>query len=80
MLFGIDLNLYNVIFEGDALEIVHTLWREDRTWSRYENLINDLKITLHGLQSWLVLYTMKETKKASHLLAKATLQQFAEEN
>lgn len=32
--FGRDLGLHNVILEGDVLEIVHALRREDSTWNR----------------------------------------------
>jgi hypothetical protein len=31
MLFGRDLGLCNIIREGDALEIVHALWKDDKS-------------------------------------------------
>lgn len=70
---------FNVILDGDAMEIVHALWNNDQSWSRYGNLIDDAKILLHSLQLWHVMHTKWEANMAAHLMAKAALQQSVEE-
>ena len=43
VVFCRDLGLKNVILEGDTLNIVHVLHKEEHSWSRYGNLLADTK-------------------------------------
>jgi hypothetical protein len=52
--FGKDLGIQNIILEGNALDIVHALLKEEQFWSRYGNLLNNSKTLLNSLQSWYV--------------------------
>jgi hypothetical protein len=38
--------------EGDSLEVVQALSREECTWGRYGTLINDAKLLLQHVQRW----------------------------
>lgn len=52
--FGRDLGIQNTILEGNALDIVHALRKEEQSWSRYGNLLDNSKTLLNSLQSWYV--------------------------
>lgn len=75
VVFDRDLGLNNFILEGDALEIIHALRKDDQSWCMHGHLIDDSKIILHSLHSWQVQHIRREANTAAHLLAKVALQQ-----
>lgn len=75
MEFGKDLGFQNIILEGDTLDIVQILQKEYQSWSRYGNLIEDLKTLLNSLMSWRVHHVKREANTAVHRLANVALQQ-----
>lgn len=46
------LQLSKVIFEGDSLEIIQALRREEDSWHRFGHLIADAKGMLSRLRGW----------------------------
>ena len=61
--------------EGDALEIVNTLRKEESCWSRYRQLIKDSRAILNSLQSWVVGHVGREANEVAHRLMKFALGQ-----
>lgn len=45
--FGRSLGIHNIILEDNAMKVVHAFRKEDQSWSRYGNLIDNAKITLY---------------------------------
>jgi hypothetical protein len=72
--FGRNLGIHNIILEDNAMEVVHVFRKENQSWSKYGNLIDNAKITLHSLQSWHVTHIRREENMAAHHLVKASLQ------
>lgn len=79
MEFGKDLGFQNIILEGDTLDIVQILQKEYQSWSRYGNLIEDLKTLLNSLMSWHVHHVKREANTTAHCLANVTLEQASEQ-
>jgi hypothetical protein len=70
---------YNdVILEGDALEVVQAMNREEFSCGRYGALINDAKILLQQVQHWKVRHVKRAANAAAHRLAKLAFS-FSEE-
>lgn len=67
------LGLHRVILEGDALQVVQTLRKEGRNWSRYDHLIEDTKRELNCLFKWLGNDVRHNLNGAIHRLANETL-------
>jgi hypothetical protein len=66
----VSLGYSKVILEGDSLEIVNSLQKDDCCWSRYGAMINDAKVLLDSLQEWKVCHARRTANVAAHLLAK----------
>ena len=71
------LAIYQII-EGDALKVVHILWKTESCWSRYRQLINNVNTILKSLQLWYARDIKRETHKAIHHLDKVAIQQLSE--
>jgi ribonuclease HI len=77
--FCCDLGLWNILLEGDALEIVNALLLDDPSWSRYGHLIDDTKLLLQRFCSWEVQHVKRGANMAAHSLAKGALRQSLEQ-
>jgi hypothetical protein len=75
--FSRDLEMQNIILEGDALEIAHALQKEGQFWSRYGQLIVDAKKMLKSLRY--VRHVKREANIVVHYLVKAAIQQSFEQ-
>ncbi|XP_059429159.1 uncharacterized protein LOC132162969 [Corylus avellana] len=69
----VRMELDNVILEGDSMEVVQALRKEECTWGYYGTLINDAKLLLQCVQEWSVCHVMPKANEASHRLAKINL-------
>lgn len=76
--FWRDLEFQRVLVEEDALKIVHALQKKERCWSRYEQLIDDVKTMLNSFQSCYVAHTNKEANIVARYLAKLAIHQSLE--
>jgi ribonuclease HI len=66
----VRLGFTEVILEGDSLEVVQALNREEPSWGRYGSLINDAKRLLQQLHNWKVCHVRRKANEATHRLAK----------
>jgi hypothetical protein len=66
----VRLGFNDVILEGDALEVVQALNREDQSWGRYGALTNEAKRLLRQVQKWKVCHVKRTANEAAHRLAK----------
>jgi hypothetical protein len=66
----VQLGFSDVILEGDSLEVVQALIREEPTWGRYGALINDTKQHLQQIQRWKICHVRRTANEAAHNLAK----------
>jgi hypothetical protein len=67
--FNKDLTLQQVLFEGDALQIVQALKSGGRSWSRLGQL-KDTKPALDNKQNLSIDHIKREAKSVTHCLAK----------
>ncbi|XP_059441892.1 uncharacterized protein LOC132174217 [Corylus avellana] len=67
------LELRHIILEGDSLEIVQLLQKEEGCWSIYGQAVNDTKKRLHSWQGWGIQHVRRSANGAAHQLAKLAL-------
>ncbi|XP_041017938.1 uncharacterized protein LOC121260160 [Juglans microcarpa x Juglans regia] len=65
-----DLDIRNVILEGDALTIVNVVNRDDEDLSWFGHIIEDIKFYPDRRKDWKVVYTPRESNIAAYMLAK----------
>jgi len=71
--FNHKLSFYKVILEGDALQMVHALRKEDSNWCIYDHLIEETMGALHSMQSWKVHHLRHNLNDAAHRLVNVAL-------
>ena len=62
--------MQKIIFEGDALEVIHALRREGTWRGSYGLVIEEAKRNLRHLQEWRVNHVNREANVTAHKLAK----------
>jgi hypothetical protein len=67
------LELGKVIFEGDSLEVVQILKKEEPCLSRYGYMLNDAKAMIGRRQDWTVRHVRMNANEAAYTLAKLAL-------
>jgi hypothetical protein len=65
-----QLGLTDAILEGDSLELVQALRREERSWTKYGPILEETKELLHGCHSWEICHVRRTTNEAVHMTAK----------
>jgi hypothetical protein len=63
------------ILEGDALEVVSALRKEEDSMGSIGQIINDMKILMNDGAQWKVQHVRREGNRAAHTLAKFGIQQ-----
>jgi hypothetical protein len=61
--------LDNVILEGDFMEVVQALSKEECSWGRYGILINDAKLLLLCVQQWSICHVKRQANEVAHRIA-----------
>jgi hypothetical protein len=74
----VKMGYNDVILEGDALEVVQALNREDFLCGRYGAFINDARCLLQQVQNWKVCHVKRVANEVAHKLAKLAFS-FSEE-
>ncbi|KAF5464563.1 hypothetical protein F2P56_014634 [Juglans regia] len=71
--FELSFSFSELMFEGDAVDIIQRINKvgEDQSWMGY--IINDIKQVLHQKEGWSVCYVPREGNYVAHLLAKHAL-------
>lgn len=67
------MGLKDLIPEGDALQMVNILSKNDTNLSQRGLLIVEAKILLHTFARWSVNYTKREANMAAHLSTKEAI-------
>ncbi|XP_059458269.1 uncharacterized protein LOC132187853 [Corylus avellana] len=67
------LELRQALFEGDSLEVVRMMQREDGCWTTYGQIVNDAQERLQHLNGWGINHVGRSANGAAHQLAKLAL-------
>lgn len=67
------LRFFNIILEGDALQIVCAVKLIDENWSKIGHLIDGIKEGLRKLRSWRIEHDKRDANSAVHSLAREVL-------
>lgn len=67
-----DLGYQRVIFEGDSKQVVQNICRA-QPWNLYDQLLEDMRTRLQGLQYHEVVHVSRKANKVAHGLAKLAL-------
>ncbi|XP_042974665.1 uncharacterized protein LOC122306301 [Carya illinoinensis] len=65
-----DLNITEVIFEGDALKVVRAVNNLESSWEWHGQVVEDIKKVLRNRTSWKVIHAYRESNCVAHFLAK----------
>jgi ribonuclease HI len=68
-----DITTQNVMFEGDAKQVVDAINSTMSRWSRFGHLLEDTKHGLQRLSRWKCVYVKHEVNEAAHQLAKRAI-------
>lgn len=72
---GKSLGGHNFVLEGDALEVVNALRKEEDSMGSYGQIINDVKLLMNCGAQWKVQHVRREGNGAAHHLGKLDLKQ-----
>jgi hypothetical protein len=75
VLLGCQLNLADVILEGDSAIVVTALKRTEVCLASYGNLVDEAKQGLCCMQPVVIQHVLREANQAAHLLAKTAVSQ-----
>jgi ribonuclease HI len=65
-----DMGVFDVILEGDSLEVVNAIKEDQNSRRRYGHILDDIKIVLSSLRSWEVMHVKRDANMAAHRLTK----------
>ncbi|XP_059450890.1 uncharacterized protein LOC132181669 [Corylus avellana] len=65
------MDYQNVVFEGDAMEIVRALNNEGNCWTTYGQIVNAAKAEIVQHTGWVVQYVSRLANRVAHRIAKA---------
>lgn len=74
MLLG-QLGITKTIMEGDSLEVVQAMKREECSWARYGPILEETKELLQGFCSWDICHVRRSANEVAHRLAKLAVSQ-----
>jgi hypothetical protein len=68
-----QMGFSNIIMEGDSLEVIHELTRDDNCGTSYGMMINDTKLGLLTIPTWEINHVKQGANIVAHILAKQAL-------
>lgn len=68
-----EMNFYDILMEGDALQIVSAVKMESKYWSRYGHIVDGIKVGLHTLRSWHIDHVKRDANTTAHSLAQEAI-------
>jgi len=68
-----EIGFFDIMLEGDALQIVNAVKAMGYNWSKMGNLINGIKDGLGKLRSWSIEHVKRDANYAAHFLACETI-------
>lgn len=78
VLFCKEIGLFDIVAEGDALQVVKEINLATSNLSRYGHFIDGIKTELSSLRSYNVVYVRRRANFVTHILAKAAITQVIE--
>lgn len=70
-----DFGLHNIILEGDSMQRVNAVNTIGQNWSRYKQIVENIKGILNILKNWQISRTKRETNYGAYGLPKTTIKQ-----
>ncbi|KAF5468578.1 hypothetical protein F2P56_012721 [Juglans regia] len=61
-----ELQWNKVIFEGDAVGIIHVVNRKDCCWEWHGQVVDDIKLILQNRSNWSIQYTNRKYNRVAH--------------
>jgi hypothetical protein len=68
--FTREIGLFDIILEGDTMQIVTAIFTDLSNWSKFGHFIEGIKEEVTSLRSFRVIHTRKEANTAAHILLK----------
>jgi hypothetical protein len=64
--FNEGLRFYDIILEGNAMQIVNAVKAKDKNWTKYEHSVDEIRESLLQLRSWRTDHMKKDADSAGH--------------
>jgi len=71
-MFSKEIGLFDIIPEGDAMQMVKAIFTDLSTWSKFGHFIERINEIVMSLRLFRVVHTRREANSTTHILAKAT--------
>jgi ribonuclease HI len=68
--FCIEVEVQEVIFEGDSMLVVKAIQDSQPNWLPYGQIIDDIKWVMGSLRRWKIRHVKRDANKAAHELSK----------
>lgn len=75
VMFCKEIDLFDIVLEGDALQVVKEINSDNPTLSKHGHFIDGIKSELGFLRSYSVIHVRREANYATHTLAKSVVTQ-----
>lgn len=72
-LFTLNLGCHNIILEGDSLQVIQDIPKDNDNLSCYELMIQDIKSKLLCFSGWSISHVKRESNHLAHSLTRSTL-------
>ncbi|XP_059441827.1 uncharacterized protein LOC132174149 [Corylus avellana] len=70
VLFSKEMSFGNVLFEGDAMQVIKMIDSKGPCFSSYGQFIEGIKLELRGVENARFLHVLRDANNAAHVLAK----------
>jgi hypothetical protein len=70
---GQEIEMFDIILEGDALQIVNAINLESQILNRFGHFIEGIRSKLYSLRSFYVLHVQREANSTAHCLARIAI-------
>jgi ribonuclease HI len=68
-----QLGLSAAIFEGDSIEVVQAVRKEETSWTIFGPVVEEIKEMLKGGHAWDICHVRRAANEAAHLVAKMAI-------
>jgi ribonuclease HI len=65
-----QLGIMEVILEGDSLEVVQAVKKEEESWTNFGPIVEEVKDMLKGCHSWKISHVKRTANEVAHKMAK----------
>lgn len=71
--FSKKMGFYDMIFEGNALQVVNAVKAESKNLSKFGHIVDGIKIGLRQLRSWKIIHVKRDMNSAAHIPAREAI-------